>query len=65
MYFFYKIRRDLRNASIILENHENRLCSSFIFVLLFSILDVEGLASQIIIDANDGVSGVVEWESTK
>ncbi|NXH80376.1 GPR98 protein, partial [Edolisoma coerulescens] len=27
-------------------------------------LDVEGLASQIIIDANDGVSGVVEWEST-
>ncbi|NWV48163.1 GPR98 protein, partial [Daphoenositta chrysoptera] len=27
-------------------------------------LDVEGLASQIIIDANDGVSGVVEWEGT-
>ncbi|NXG74231.1 GPR98 protein, partial [Baryphthengus martii] len=27
-------------------------------------LDVEGLASQIIIDANDGVSGVIEWEST-
>ncbi|NXY21530.1 GPR98 protein, partial [Atrichornis clamosus] len=27
-------------------------------------LDVEGLASQIIIDANDGISGVVEWEST-
>ncbi|NWV12723.1 GPR98 protein, partial [Ptilonorhynchus violaceus] len=27
-------------------------------------LDVEGLASQIIIDSNDGVSGVVEWEST-
>ncbi|NWV81048.1 GPR98 protein, partial [Dasyornis broadbenti] len=27
-------------------------------------LDVEGLASQIVIDANDGVSGVVEWEST-
>ncbi|NWV26847.1 GPR98 protein, partial [Origma solitaria] len=27
-------------------------------------LDVEGLASQIIIDANDGVSGVVEWGST-
>ncbi|NXM57764.1 GPR98 protein, partial [Illadopsis cleaveri] len=27
-------------------------------------LDAEGLASQIIIDANDGVSGVVEWEST-
>ncbi|NXF10740.1 GPR98 protein, partial [Smithornis capensis] len=27
-------------------------------------LDVEGLSSQIIIDANDGVSGVVEWEST-
>ncbi|XP_053910929.1 adhesion G-protein coupled receptor V1 [Cuculus canorus] len=27
-------------------------------------LDVEGLASQIIIEANDGVSGVVEWEST-
>ncbi|XP_064499040.1 adhesion G-protein coupled receptor V1 isoform X4 [Pseudopipra pipra] len=27
-------------------------------------LDVEGLTSQIIIDANDGVSGVVEWEST-
>ncbi|KFP45759.1 G-protein coupled receptor 98, partial [Chlamydotis macqueenii] len=26
-------------------------------------LDVEGLASQIIIDANDGVSGVIEWES--
>ncbi|XP_071587409.1 adhesion G-protein coupled receptor V1 isoform X2 [Heliangelus exortis] len=28
-------------------------------------LDVEGLASQVIIDANDGVSGVIEWESTK
>ncbi|NXX79900.1 GPR98 protein, partial [Urocolius indicus] len=27
-------------------------------------LDVEGLASQIIIDANDGVSGVIEWENT-
>ncbi|NWQ77266.1 GPR98 protein, partial [Columbina picui] len=27
-------------------------------------LDVEGLASQIIIDANDGVSGVIEWGST-
>ncbi|KAJ7406541.1 G-protein coupled receptor 98 isoform X1 [Willisornis vidua] len=27
-------------------------------------LDVEGLSSQIIIDANDGVSGVIEWEST-
>ncbi|NWU90141.1 GPR98 protein, partial [Upupa epops] len=27
-------------------------------------LDVEGLASEIIIDANDGVSGVIEWEST-
>lgn len=37
----------------------------FIFVLLFSILDVEGLASQIIIDANDGVSGIIEWGSTK
>lgn len=31
----------------------------------FSFLDVEGLASQIIIEANDGVNGVVEWESTK
>ncbi|XP_051498511.1 adhesion G-protein coupled receptor V1 [Apus apus] len=28
-------------------------------------LDVEGLASQIIIDANDGISGVIEWENTK
>lgn len=37
----------------------------FTFVLLFSILDVEGLASQIIIDANDGVSGIIEWGSTK
>ncbi|XP_032297180.1 adhesion G-protein coupled receptor V1 isoform X2 [Coturnix japonica] len=27
-------------------------------------LDVEGLASQIIIDANDGVRGVIEWEGT-
>ncbi|XP_068782490.1 adhesion G-protein coupled receptor V1 [Struthio camelus] len=27
-------------------------------------LDLEGLASQIIIDANDGVRGVIEWEST-
>lgn len=64
MYFFYKTSRDLRIASIILENHENVLYHSFIFVL-FSILDVEGLASQIIIDASDGVSGVIEWETTK
>lgn len=64
MYFFYKTSRDLRNASIIPENHENVLYCSFIFVL-FSILDVEGLASQIIIDASDGVSGVIEWETTK
>ncbi|XP_032062639.1 adhesion G-protein coupled receptor V1 [Aythya fuligula] len=28
-------------------------------------LDVEGLASQIVIDANDGVRGVIEWEGTK
>ncbi|NXL95351.1 GPR98 protein, partial [Alectura lathami] len=27
-------------------------------------LDVEGLASQIIIDANDGIRGVIEWEGT-
>ncbi|XP_031463513.1 adhesion G-protein coupled receptor V1-like, partial [Phasianus colchicus] len=27
-------------------------------------LDVEGLASQIIIDANDGVRGVIDWEGT-
>ncbi|NXI47503.1 GPR98 protein, partial [Galbula dea] len=27
-------------------------------------LDVEGLASHIIIDANDGVRGVIEWEGT-
>lgn len=60
MYFFYKISRDLRNASIMVENNENWFYCSFI-----SILDVEGLASQIIIDANDGVSGVIEWESTK
>ncbi|NWX90484.1 GPR98 protein, partial [Nothoprocta pentlandii] len=27
-------------------------------------LDLEGIASQIVIDANDGVRGVIEWEST-
>ncbi|XP_058280172.1 adhesion G-protein coupled receptor V1 [Hirundo rustica] len=33
-------------------------------LIRYRLKDVEGLASQIIIDANDGVSGVVEWEST-
>ncbi|KAM4808264.1 adhesion G-protein coupled receptor V1 [Rhinophrynus dorsalis] len=27
-------------------------------------LDIEGLTSQIIIDANDGIQGVIEWQST-
>uniref|UniRef100_A0A674GVY7 Adhesion G protein-coupled receptor V1 n=1 Tax=Taeniopygia guttata TaxID=59729 RepID=A0A674GVY7_TAEGU len=31
-------------------------------LIRYRLKDVEGLASQIIIDANDGVSGVVEWE---
>lgn len=48
---------------LILENNE--LYCFYILVFLFSLLDVEGLASQIIIDANDGVSGVVEWERSK
>ncbi|XP_069736689.1 adhesion G-protein coupled receptor V1, partial [Phaenicophaeus curvirostris] len=33
-------------------------------LIRYRLKDVEGLASQIIIDANDGVSGVIEWEST-
>ncbi|XP_054253432.1 adhesion G-protein coupled receptor V1 [Indicator indicator] len=33
-------------------------------LIRYRLKDVEGLASQIIIDANDGVRGVIEWEST-
>jgi len=50
---------------VILENQENWFYCSLIFVFLFCLLDVEGLASQIVIDANDGVRGVIEWEGTK
>lgn len=50
---------------LIPENIETWFHCSFIFVILFCLLDVEGLASQIIIDANDGVRGVIEWEGTK
>ncbi|OWK61600.1 G-protein coupled receptor 98, partial [Lonchura striata] len=48
-------------SRVVLLPEENKTVQLFIN-REFGSLDVEGLASQIIIDANDGVSGVVEWE---
>ncbi|KAM4753534.1 adhesion G-protein coupled receptor V1 isoform 2-T3 [Cyanocitta cristata] len=50
-------------SRVVLVPEENKTVQLFIN-REFGSLDVEGLASQIIIDSNDGVSGVVEWEST-
>ncbi|GAB0206124.1 adhesion G-protein coupled receptor V1 [Grus japonensis] len=50
-------------SRVVLIPEENKTVPLFIN-REFGSLDVEGLASQIIIDANDGVSGVVQWEST-
>lgn len=45
------------------------LCLSFILLsastVIHFVTDVEGMTAQIIIDANDGVQGVIEWQRTR
>lgn len=44
------------------------LCLSFIssaLTVIHFVTDVEGMTAQIIIDANDGVQGVIEWQRTR
>ncbi|XP_031951061.1 adhesion G-protein coupled receptor V1 isoform X5 [Corvus moneduloides] len=55
---------NLTSVELIMNHSTSSLPRLVTELIRYRLKDVEGLASQIIIDANDGVSGVVEWEST-
>ncbi|XP_027733793.1 adhesion G-protein coupled receptor V1 isoform X6 [Empidonax traillii] len=55
---------NLTSVELIMNHSTSSLPRLVTELTRYRLKDVEGLASQIIIDANDGVSGVVEWEST-